>query len=211
MPGFKYIRSSGGTDVPRKGQLKPGVTFNSGDAVYFDNTGKLAHVTATIAAVGILVDGAVVGATELKYGLFIPALRGINQFQADLALSLASLACITNVTATSVVYAVGAGTDNDMRGGYVRCPATGERRLISANAYSGGNNTLTVTEPFARALTAGDTVEILPHGPANGAVSFQAARPQEGVSVTVAGATGGKLLCIEIAEDLNSGIYALLP
>lgn len=208
---FDYIRSSGGTDVPRKGQLKPGVTFKKGDAVYFDNTGKLAPVTSSISADGIMMDAAVVGATEIKEGLIIPSNNGNNPFRSPLTLSLSGLAATTNTDPLKVVYVVGAGTDNEMRGGYVRCRGTGERRLIASHAYSGGKNTITVTEPFARALTDGDIVDILPHGPGNKAVQYQAASPQEAVGTTVALATGGKVRCLEVANDLTYGIYAFLP
>lgn len=211
MSGFKLARSSGGSDIPRKGQLKPGYTYLAGDAVYFDTTGKLAHVTAAVTAAGILVNGAVVAAEDITEGLYIPSLRGVNEFRADLSLGLEGTVCVSNATDTIVKYTVAAGTDDDMVGGYVRCPATGERRLITANAYSGGFNSLTVVESFATALTTGDVVDILPHGPYHTAVKFQASSPQRGVSTLVAGATGGKLSCIEIANDLSYGIYSILP
>jgi hypothetical protein len=71
--------------------------------------------------------------------------------------------------------------------------ANGEQRSIVSSTYSGGTHTITVTEPFTRAITTGDTAIIVPFSRGVRGVRLNPNNIHRGIDTRVAGKSGGKV------------------
>lgn len=142
-----------------------------------------------------------------------------NQFAAA---TYDGTACLTN-TVNNQVQWVGTGTTaaTDFLGGTIYIPQLNQQGVITTLSVSGGSNgtyTATVagvkdmgtkyevTAPtggtqggFSQAPTVGNTVRVVPWAAGyGGGVQFQATNPQQGISVTIAGKTGGVLYIFDV-------------
>jgi hypothetical protein len=137
-------------------------------------------------------------------------------------------------TANNTVIWTGTGTTaaTDFLGGTIYVNELGEQGIITALSVSGGSggtytatvqgviyttggkNRSPVTPPaggtpggFSQAVTTGNTIRVVPWGPGyRGGVQFQATNPQQGVSVAIAGKTGGCLYIYDV-ELAGRNIY----
>lgn len=73
---------------------------------------------------------------------------------------LNGVATQSNANANNVVLPSAAGATNDLVGYYVTILDTGENRTITANTYSGGNVTITLSSPFSSTISTGKTAYV---------------------------------------------------
>lgn len=100
--------------------------------------------------------------------------------------------CDTNTDLyTVLVLYSGTTANDDFTGGTIL--ANGEQREVADSAYSGGTHTITVTRPFTRAITTGDTAIIVPFGRGTRGVRLKPTNPHRGIGCRVADKTGGKV------------------
>lgn len=132
---------------------------------------------------GTQVAGALVELISYLTGDAVPLVNGV--------------ACNTNATASSVLCTT-ATTDNDYDNGTGYCPELDEQVLISDSQETGGVTTFTVTPPFSRALTVGDTFIAVPFSKGHTAVKGNATTPHRCLSTTPADKTGGHHAIVDV-------------
>lgn len=204
--GCKWKKSLGGQRDIRRSALASGnangsyggvpaaasTTFNAGDPLKFTN-GKLAVAGTTDLPLYVcdipVGQSLVTAATDEKV---LPVINVQQQvFEMQFTPLIDAGACGSNSTATQAIAVLTAGSSSDLVGGLVYSHSTDEVRVITANTYSGGNVTLTVAGAFAKALTTGDKISVVPFGFGSTAVRLTGTTGAVALDATIAGASGG--------------------
>lgn len=205
MAGFSRVKSIHGVGDPfcPDRQIAASATIVAGDLLKMTN-GKAAAVAATDSAIYLATEGAVATSTSLTS---IAVIRVKDQvLKVNHTPLVSGVAAASNATATVVKCALADGSSSDMVGGLVHCPELNETRIITANTYAANVVTITVAEPFSRAVTTGDTVRATAFGFGTTALKGDASTPQNLISSARADITGGKF---EIFDIVTSGPKAL--
>lgn len=194
MSGFSFKRTRGGDGddyLRRDAQLAASQTVLKGDALILEN-GELRVATASDTSYidCIAAQDMTSSTTDIKKPMTIAARGAGNVFEDTITPLLSSVTATGGSTTTAIVPTSGLSS-NDLRYGFVYCKELNEQRVISAStATSGGVSTLTVVEPFSRAIAAGDTISAIPFGV--GADPKLASK--NSISSAVADKTGGPVI-----------------
>jgi hypothetical protein len=192
--------------IVRQVIAKASTQFTAGDACMFNGNGYLEQAAAQTSKIdgvfhSIFTDKSLMRqatanltTTIGEEALYIPCRGNGLQFKTNLtgddAPPINSTACNANTSKTTVKVTA-AGLTNDYKAGTIF--ANGEQRTISADSVAGGVHTFTVTKPFTRAITTGDTAIVVPfsRGVRGVKLSASSGAPQIGISPAVADKSGG--------------------
>lgn len=214
-PKYTWFQSFfGNTDVVArvKHQLAPSTTVAKGDALSLGANGKL-----SLAAVGGVVDyiaaeDATSTATSLTFIKVISAGKGLGIWKAllNLITGASDVLCTASGSTTTAVFACTAGSSNDMIGGVIYFPASGEHRKITANTYGGGNCTVTWIEPIAAATTTSTYCRVSAIGVGDKTVQLAAAGGAPG-GAAIGDKTSGKVTVYELDIINKTGYFTFNP
>lgn len=194
MAGFAWVKSLNGTrDVRRTDEVvaAASTTFVKGDALKF-TSGKLA-LAGTTDTVEYISDQTLTTSSATEDYLDVIKVDG-NVFEVGFTPLINDGACSSGSTTTALT-ALTDGSTSDLVGGLVYCKELDETRIITANTYSSNVVTITVGKAFSRAITSSDTVRVVPFGYGSKAVRLSG---EDGISTTIAGATGGKVAIYKV-------------
>lgn len=200
MAGFSYCRSLVGNSADQmiKGpQLAASISVAVGDALVMSNN-ELAKATSSTTQVDFICrEAKTSGASDIVKPLLVDA-RLTKSFKIGITPLYNDVAAASGTTTTAVIATSGLSS-NDLRYGFVYCKELNEQRVISASSATSGNqSTITVVEPFSRAIAAGDSIRVVPFG-----IGADPKLSDENeLSVAVADKTGGPVRVL--AVDLKA-------
>jgi hypothetical protein len=209
-PKFVWFESFfGNTDVRTrvKHQLAPSITVAKGDPLTIGANGKLALSTVAQVVDYIAAEGATSTATSITTIGVISTGKGFGVWKALLNLITGATDpfCTGAGSTTTAVFLTAGGSSNDMIGGVVYFPLTGEVRKITANTYSSTTATITWIEPVAVATSTTTVLRVSVLGVGDKAIQLSATGGNAGGAL-IGDKTGGKLTCYEL-DIINSTGY----
>lgn len=196
MPAFSIVKGVAGqreeiVEVP----MAVSATVAIGDACQFIN-GKLKRCDAQADVVThIAAENYTTTSTEFKKVKAQPVEGMIcrNTFTP-----LMDDITATSGSTTTALGALTDGSSSDLVGGLIYIKQLDETRVISANTYSSNVVTITVVEPFSRAIAAGDSIRVVPFGYTDAALKLKASTYYDGVSTVRGDESGGKLVVRDV-------------
>lgn len=200
----------GNTDVRTrvKHQIAPSLTVLKGQPLTIGANGKLALSTAAQVVDYIAEEDAISLSTSLTSIPVISAGKGFGVWTSPLQLITGTTDpnCTVAGSTTTATFACTAGSTNDMIGGLVYFPLSGEVRKITANTYSGGNCTITWIEPIATAPTTSTPIRVNVFGHGDKAIQLRSTGGAIGGGL-IGDKTGGKITCYEISMSNSTGYF----
>lgn len=189
MAGANFKKSAiGGSDLVFKDlQLAASTTVVAGSMLK-ESGGELAIASGTNNVHYVAQEAGASSTDDIVKVAVIPAGNKLSVWEIGIT-PLLDDAVASSGSTTTAVATLSSGSSDDLVGGTVF--VNGEQRVISANTYGGGNVTITVAEPFSRAVASGDLVRMVPYG-----VGFDIRlHASSGTAVlnTIAGASGGQV------------------
>lgn len=194
MAGFSYKRARNGSvkDHYRKdAQLAASQTVLKGDALILANGELRVATSSDTSGIDFIADQAMTsGTTDIKRPMCVP-FKGSNLVAEVPVTPILNEVVATSGSTTTAAVPTSGLSGNDLQYGVIYCKALNEQRVISAStATSSGSSTITVVEPFSRAIAAGDIISVVPFG--IGADPKLA--DKKSLSSAVADKTGGPVL-----------------
>lgn len=191
MPAFTVVKGiAGQREEIIKVPMAVSATVAIGDACQFIN-GKLKRVDAQADIVThIAAENYTTTSTEFYLVKAIPTEGLIFE---NVFTPLMDDITATSGSTTTALGALTDGSSSDLVGGLIYVKQLDEWRVISANTYSSNVVTITVVEPFSRAIAAGDSIRVVPFGYGDMAIKLKASTYYDGVSNVRGDESGGKL------------------
>jgi len=214
---FKWVISFfGNTDYTKQQKvlLAPSQTIVRGQLLKLDTAGRATAATSAAVVDFVADEAATSTSTSATYIRVKHAGKGLAIWETALSLitGASDVLCTVAGSTTTATFACTAGSSNDMIGGEIYIPSTGELRRITANTYSSGNCTVTVVTPFADAPTTSTYVRVSAIGPGDKAVQLDQSNPSTLIGGAVIGdKTGGKVTCHEIDLIKKVGRFTFNP
>lgn len=171
MSGFTFKRSLSGasTDANVRHRLGASLSVVKGEALNLAGN-LLAKATATGKVTHIAQEAKTTTSTQQSMMDVLPVSPDMVFEQSFTPLYDDDTA--TSGSTTTAVFDCGvSGNNDDINGGLIHCVELNETRVITDSSYSSQVVTVTVTEPFSRAIAAGDTLRVC--APAEGNIAHQ--------------------------------------